>query len=410
MKAACQLLEEIFKTRGRNDKIGLLESAKADVQLETSLKFLLQTAFDPYLHFGVGEIYDDNSYWGDSPDLELLQDLRDKLVTREITGNAAREEVNTTILCSDLMVRKWLVAAFSKNIKCGVATGSINKVFPGLIREFEVQLCDKLEKGQELPKGTWIAEPKYDGLRCFMLFKDNQLVEICSRNGKPLYNMDYIGIELAQHIKDGVVDGEAFAADWNESTGVVRSSKTERSSASLKFRAFDYIEQSEWNARRGALRLSVRRENLRSLIGDKVVHTVITDGVNIETAEEAWKLAKQYSQQGYEGAVIKNLDAPYGFKRTRDWLKLKFEDTTEVTVIDFQEGTGRNAGRLGAFICKTEDGIEVNVGGGFSDVQRTKFWERRNSLLGQTIEVKFQEQTKDGSLRFPVFVRIREDK
>jgi len=191
---------------------------------------------------------------------------------------------------------------------------------------------------------------------------------------------------------------------------VVRSSKTERSSASLKFRAFDYIEQSEWNARRGALRLSVRRENLRSLIGDKVVYTVITDGVNIETAEEAWKLAKQYSKQGYEGAVIKNLDAPYGFKRTRDWLKLKFEDTTEVTIIDFQEGTGRNAGRLGAFICKTEDGVEVNVGGGFSDVQRTKFWERRNSLLAQTIEVKFQEQTKDGSLRFPVFVRIREDK
>jgi DNA ligase-1 len=60
---------------------------------------------------------------------------------------------------------------------------------------------------------------------------------------------------------------------------------------------------------------------------------------------------------------------------------------------------------MGALLCNYE-GHEVKVGTGFSDVEREEFMERPPAM----IEVKFQEKTKAGSLRFPAFIRVREDK
>jgi ATP-dependent DNA ligase len=72
-------------------------------------------------------------------------------------------------------------------------------------------------------------------------------------------------------------------------------------------------------------------------------------------------------------------------------------------------GTGKNANRLGNFIVDV-DGVKVNVGEGITDKQRDEFWQNKNKLIGKIIEVKFQEKTPDGSLRFPRFVRHRMDK
>ena len=83
-------------------------------------------------------------------------------------------------------------------------------------------------------------------------------------------------------------------------------------------------------------------------------------------------------------------------------------------IIDVEEGTGKNVGRLGAFVCSgTDDGklITVNVGSGFTDEQRIEFWNGRNTLPGQIVEVRADAitQNQDGSysLRFPRFLRFR---
>lgn len=60
------------------------------------------------------------------------------------------------------------------------------------------------------------------------------------------------------------------------------------------------------------------------------------------------------------------------------------------------------------------EGNTVNVGSGYTDAQRVSFWADKNDLINRTIEVQFQEKTtnEDGkpSLRFPVFIRVRDDK
>jgi DNA ligase-1 len=84
-------------------------------------------------------------------------------------------------------------------------------------------------------------------------------------------------------------------------------------------------------------------------------------------------------------------------------------------IVGFEEGTGRNAGRLGAIICEgvdNERSIRVNVGSGLSDSDRDVFWSGRNDLLGHLVEVEADAvtQNQDGSysLRFPRFLRFRD--
>ena len=140
--------------------------------------------------------------------------------------------------------------------------------------------------------------------------------------------------------------------------------------------------------------------------------------VDLDTAE-GHDIMRQFAEasvtEGYEGIMIKSLDAPYECKRSDFWMKWKPTISVDLNIVGFEEGTGRNAGRLGAFICEGEDNgrrIRVNVGSGFSDSDRDQYWSRRDILLDHFVEVQADAvtQNQDGtySLRFPRFLRFRD--
>jgi DNA ligase-1 len=139
--------------------------------------------------------------------------------------------------------------------------------------------------------------------------------------------------------------------------------------------------------------------------------------VDLDT-EHGQKVFSMYNksavENGYEGIMIKDLDAPYECKRSTAWLKLKPFIEVSLEVIEIEEGTGRNVGRLGAFVCAGDDDgkrIKVNVGSGFSDANRDSFWASRDQCIGNIVEVRADAvtQNQDGSysLRFPRFLRFR---
>jgi DNA ligase-1 len=114
--------------------------------------------------------------------------------------------------------------------------------------------------------------------------------------------------------------------------------------------------------------------------------------------------------------MIKDPDAVYECKRSVSWLKQKPFIEVSLTVTGYEEGTGRNEGKLGALICEGEDdgkSIVVNVGSGFSDDQRNDYWEGKESMVGQIVEVRADAATRNQdsedvySLRFPRFLRFR---
>jgi DNA ligase-1 len=125
---------------------------------------------------------------------------------------------------------------------------------------------------------------------------------------------------------------------------------------------------------------------------------------------------KDAIEAGFEGIMIKDVDAVYECKRSASWLKQKPFIEVSLNVIAVEEGTGKNEGRLGALICEgVDDGksIKVNVGSGFTDDQRAEYWMDKESMLGQIIEIRADAATRSQdsedvySLRFPRFLRFR---
>ena len=84
-------------------------------------------------------------------------------------------------------------------------------------------------------------------------------------------------------------------------------------------------------------------------------------------------------------------------------------------VVSVEEGTGRNKGRLGAIIVEGKDeeyNYRLSCGSGFSDAQRKDYWNGRDKLIGQLVEIRADARTqsqdaKTFSLRFPRFKCFR---
>ena len=77
-------------------------------------------------------------------------------------------------------------------------------------------------------------------------------------------------------------------------------------------------------------------------------------------------------------------------------------DTLDLVVVGVQEGEGAFAELMGALVCDY-NGVQVKVGTGFTVEERYEYFKNPPKM----IEVDYQEITKDGSLRFPVFVKDR---
>ena len=129
------------------------------------------------------------------------------------------------------------------------------------------------------------------------------------------------------------------------------------------------------------------------------------------------RYAKDCVDEGYEGIMIKNLSAPYECKRNTFWLKWKPVHDYDLKVIDIEEGTGKNVDKMGALVCEGIDNdkfIRVNVGSGFSDDERTEYWNNKDDVIGRSVVIladSISKNQNDGySLRFPRFKCFRYDK
>jgi DNA ligase 1 len=402
-----EVLELLSKTPGRLDK----EKILIEYKYSEELKFLFETSFNPYLIYGVR-------------DFKLIKDniniasftgvicLREHLINREIVGNEAKKYIEKVLSCNNELAIKWLEATFKKNIKCGVDTKTINKVWPGLIPVFEVGLCETFKPenyGGELPPGVWYLEPKFDGLRAIDLIGNKTCNTFKSRNGKELYNFDYI-VKGLDNLHNMVLDGEVYAGNWWDTVSIVRSEKnTEGKDISkVRYYIFDMLTEEEWKNQSCKLSYEERKNRVWLYLKENE-HLKIVDGVKVNSIKEAKEQYTKFLELGFEGAVLKEANSLYPFKRSKFWLKWKPFYSEDLKIVGYEEGIGRNKGRLGKFLCDYK-GVIVGVGGGYSDILREKYWKDRDKMVGKIIEVKYWEETPDGSLRFPIFMRLREDK
>lgn len=406
----------------RLNKEAIIEAEKDNVELFEG--FLL--AQSPFITFGVKKVPSHSGPDGQGLPWVAFKELCELLRTRQLTGDAARDAIELALSAStQKQWNDWYRRILIKDLRCGVSEKTINKIKKGAVPLFECMLAHDGANHEKKVSGKKLLEPKLDGVRVLTIVDcEARTVVQYSRNGKELVNFPHITAGLLAHIDDFersfVLDGEIVSTSFQALMKQVhRKSDADASDAVLML--FDILPLSEFKAGISTLGQRRRSNFLKQFRAtfDKVGNIGIVPQVEVDLDTSVGEMQfaafnKDAIDNGYEGIMIKDIDAKYVCKRHVAWLKQKpfIEVSLEITAVE--EGTGKNEGRLGALVCSgVDDGktIVVNVGSGFTDDQRIEFWSDRESLPGQIVEVRADAitQNQDGtySLRFPRFLRFR---
>ena len=393
-------------------------------------------ACDAMITFGVKKVPSFSGPDGQGLPWTAFKQLAQSLAKRELTGHEARDAIELALGAStESQWNNWYRRILIKDLRCGISESTINKMLEKagraewMVPVFECQLAHDGAKHEKKVTGKKMLEPKLDGVRVLTVINAvNKTAVMYSRNGKILENFGHITSALEARIelfeRSIVLDGEMVSHSFQELMKQVhRKSDVQNQDARLML--FDVLPLTEFQAgvsTMGQRRRSAMLKNMKPMLDVAGAGLIdIVPQIEIDLNEYVGQLQfKQYNKDaidaGYEGIMIKDPEAVYECKRSVAWLKVKPVITVDLAIVAVEEGTGKNAGKLGALICEGTDQdrfIRVNVGSGLTDELRDELWTDRESIIGQVIEVKAdcvtqnQDSTDTYSLRFPRFERFR---
>ncbi len=394
----------------------------------------MELAYNKLITFGVKKIPNSEEN-GEGLPWDNFFKLSQDLSSRKLTGHAARDKILEIMNKSSKDEWNFFYKRIlQKDMRCGLSEKTINNVAKKnnfdqfLIPVFACQLAQDSDSHKKKLTGKKFLEVKLDGVRVISVLYPDGRVDFFSRNGKELVNFRNLQNELSKCIKTNpinsaiVLDGEVVSKNFQELMKQIhRKSTVQNDDATLylfdilTFENFKSgIEKKKYFERIKHLENWFDR-NMRTLDKIKLIEKSLVD---LDT-DDGKNIFKQFNTKaiidGYEGIMIKDPDSFYECKRSTTWLKLKPVIEISLEVTNFEEGTGRNKGKLGALIAEgEEDGkfFKLNIGSGFSDKQREDFWQSRKSLIGKIIEVRADSISKsqegeNWSLRFPRFKCFR---
>lgn len=350
------------------------------------------------------------------PDLhnEFLNILK-KLETREITGNNAKIELVMFLIKCSKKQEEWYLKVLRKDLKAGFSAETAAEA--GFdIPVFDVMLakdgksCKNLK--QIISKGVF-ASPKFDGYRCLAVI-NNGNVTLYSRSGTEFTNFPSIVESLEKSFPSSslVLDGEIMSDDFQAMQKSAFANKRGTTVGDVKFFVFGYVPYNEWISKNFKASTSDRLNELINIDYSFSDNVVMVNHKLINNIEDAYKFEAECLEQGFEGAMLLP-DIPYYLgKKSNKLLKLKTMKSQDCRVVDFYEGESgtRNEGTLGGLELVQENSVKCNCGTGFSDEDRSYIWNNKGEFVGKVAEIKYQELTEDGVMRFPVFMRWRNDK
>jgi bifunctional non-homologous end joining protein LigD len=273
-------------------------------------------------------------------------------------------------------------------------------------------------------KPNWAYEEKYDGIR-ILAYKEGREISLITRNDVNRTN-DFPKIATAiSGLKAStlLLDGEVVIFDER---GVSRFQLLQRRSGDAKYALFDCLFVNGRDLRSAPL--SVRRENLESAV--KFGNVLLLSARLAENGFEAFRVSQR---RGFEGVVAKDASSPYVEGRSRYWLKVKVRQEEEFIIGGYTPPAGSRK-HFGALLLGAyEQGVlryVGKVGTGFDETILGSLFRKFQPLKRQespfvpspriknatflspklVAQISFTEWTRDGKLRQPVFLGLREDK
>jgi DNA ligase-1 len=435
LKLAADWIRDLESSDSRLHKERVIEKALMASKLGSAnaqcFLFNCYQAYNPFHVFGVRQVAETQDLTGRDNPWPKFWAVLEGLRTRSITGHAARDAIEAVSREFDSQEWNGLCRrVIIKDLRCGISEKTLNKVLGKTewkIPTFTCQLATDSNDHMNKMKGTKRIECKLDGVRVLALCNKNT-VTLFSRNGKQFENFPDIEAQLNRvkqrisletkgpFVLDGEIVGESFQALMKQA-----QRKDNAKTKDMNYYIFDVVpladfERGFWNAQqhKRTLMLEINQAEIEAEPNLRIMTGMNVDLDTAEGHDVMRRFAEDAVTQGFEGIMIKDVGAPYECKRNSFWMKWKPVMTVDLNIVGFEEGTGRNAGRLGAIICDGIDNdrlIRVNVGSGLSDENRDEYWGAQDDLLGQVVEVAADAvtQNQDGSysLRFPRFVRFR---
>jgi DNA ligase-1 len=371
------LIEQVARTPGKNDKIALLKNSAGDEML----KQVMAAAYNPLTSYGIRKVPEQNheAVRGGREFVELTWQLVSDMAARKLTGHAmlaaVQDEMNELAPKSAELLKRIIL----KDMRAGFDEGTVAKVWPGLVPDFPYMRCC-LPKDAKMEAWPWadgnISQEKADGMFANVNHEEGGNVFIYSRQGTmfPMEKFEALADAVRHALARGTQnhgeilvlrDGQVLAREIGNGimNSVLKGGDFGPGEVPM-FLVWDQIPLAAVQPKGKvdtpyAARLAGLIQQLRRVPGSGAVQLIPTRIVR--SLEDAYKHYGELLAQGKEGTIIKNRNAIWkdGTSKEQVKLKLEFEVDLEVTAIVPGNANTKNAGRAGSLSCETSDGLLV---------------------------------------------------
>lgn len=237
----------------------------------------------------------------------------------------------------------------------------------------------------------WLMSEKLDGVRGYW---DGQ--QLFSKNGHRLNPPE----EFICDLPEFPIEGELWGGrgTFEQTVAIVKRKQSYDGWLQLKFAIFDVP------AAPGGF--TQRIEIVQNWFAEHPSrHAFVISQIPLKNENHLQKELQRIEHLGGEGLIVRKPEAFYTAGRSMEILKVKSYQDAEATVVAQLPGKGRNQGRLGSLLVQLDDGQQFRIGTGFNDAEREK-----PPSVGEVITFKYYGKYQSGLPKFPVFLRVRQDK
>lgn len=448
IREAFMALDMVKADNSLNGKIETLMKYENNSVLKTLLYYALNT-FKQYYIKQIPNVepaakdIDPENY---SEFITLLDRLNDRSVI-DIKGH-----VGEFLKKCNKDEQAWYKRVLSRKLEIGITQKGVNKAYEDFIPVYDVMLAEKVEDVTLKDKRTiaslpdaFVLQYKIDGYRLNIHKYDDGSVIAKTRNGLPIGGYDLLEKEAKDYLPCGkVYDGEMVSPElfaWIEQNmlrddGIkiadrslfkeaVRKAFSKEIGKKGIFNIFDAVDMSEWDSQKANEGYDSRLRFLNEDVKDAIERNNAAQMMVVPTSRvfykgspddlaEVVRIFHKFLSWGWEGLMIKAVDAPYEWKRGKSVLKLKLMDTADLVVLSVVEGTGAGEGAVGKLVCDYK-GIKLNISTGkMTMADKIRYFNNPNEIIGKTIEVAYQAESigKNGEpvLDFARYIKLRKDK
>lgn len=239
--------------------------------------------------------------------------------------------------------------------------------------------------GETDPANFFLSEKK-DGVRAYWNGR-----EFISRQG----NVYQAPAFFTQDLPKVPLDGELFKGRkmFDETISIVKSGDSGDRWKEIRFEVFDAPNHHGT--------FEQRIECCKRIMAG-APHGSVLEQTRCTSVSHLRQELARVEALGGEGVMLRRVGSKYEVGRSYTLLKVKSFVDCEVEVVGFVAGKGKFRGMIGSLQCRLPNGKPVDVGSGISDQLR-----KNPPQIGAVITIRYQELSKDGVPRFPVFVAMR---